>query len=571
MLVRSVLQRGMALATLPILETLRTYRAAFAGRDLSAGIAVAAVGLPSAIAYPAIAGLPPETGLYASIFAVLGYALFGPSERLITGPDAATMIMLAAVFARIGSVPADERVAVAAGLAVVVGLLSLLARLLRFDLVASFLSRPILAGFMTGIALSIVVGQIGRFTGISIEADGLVRPVVELAGRLDEIHAPTLAFAGAMLALLLVMRRMQTRVPGPVAVVVLSVALSLAFDLEALGIRVVGDLPAALPRFTLPTPTSVPLDQFILHAAAVWLVSFSAGIISARAFGVQAGYRVDAARELNGFAAANVASGLFGGFPVTASDSRTAINLSVGGPTRMAGVASAMVLVVILLFLGDLLRVLPVPALGAILIAAALSLMDFEGLSKLWRVSRVEFVFAMIGLVGPIMLDVLRGVLVAIAATLVYLLYSSMVPRMALLGRVPGEPGFHKLHRVARAQPVPGLMACMLQGSLLFYNAEHMRNDIEAIVESAAAPVRWLVLDASSIPLMDTTAAAVLLESAQELHAKGIRLGLAELHSASLDLLTRFGVIDVIGRDMVFDDVESMYRAFVAQQQAQGE
>lgn len=548
--------------SLPIIATLRTYRAAWIGRDLSAGMAIAAVGLPSAIAYPAIAGLPPETGLYASIFAAIGYAIFGPSDRLITGPDAATMIMLAAVFARLGSDVAGDRMVLAAALAVLVGGYCILARLLRFDVVASFLSRPILTGFMTGIALSILIGQIGRFTAVKIESEGLLRPLVEFAGKLDEVHLPTLLLASGMLALLLAMKRLRSRVPGPVVVVVLAVVLSLLFDVQSAGIRVVGNVPSSLPQFRVPWPLPASLDRLLIDALAVWLVSFSAGIISARAFGVQGGYRVDADKELTGFAAANAAAGFFGGFPVTSSDSRTAINLSVGGQTRLAGLASALVLIVILLFLNDLLRVLPVPALGAILAAAALSLMDFSGLASLWRVSRMEFLFAIIGLVGPVIFGVLRGVTVAIVATLVYLIYCSMIPRIALLGRVAGVPGFHKLHRVEGAQAVPGLTVCLLQGSLLFYNSDHTRKEIEAIAQQAKAPIRWLVLDAASIPMMDTTAVATLIEIKNQLAAQDIRFGIAEPHTRCLQLLVASGAADAIGRDMIFDDLEAMLGAY---------
>jgi SulP family sulfate permease len=401
-------------------HTLRTYRMAWASSDISAGLAIAAVGLPSAIAYPAIAGLPPETGLYASIMALVGYALFGPSQRLIMGPDAATMIVLAAVLAKFPADAISERVALASALALTVGALCLLARLLRFDLVASFLSRPILTGFMTGISLSILIGQIGRFTGVKIEADGLVRPIVELISKVSLIHWPSVLLGIAMLILLLALNRLrkQVPVPGPVVVVVLSVLLSVMFDFAGHGIRVVGDIPGKFPSLTLPWPLAVSLDTLIIDALAVWLVSFSSGIVTARAFGAQGHYRVDASRELTGFAAANAASGLFSGFPVTSSDSRTAINYSVGGKTQLAGLASAAALVVILLYLNPLLRLLPVPALGAILAAAAIGLMDFAGLAKLWRVSRMEFIFAIIGLIGPIVFGVLNGIVLAVGATL---------------------------------------------------------------------------------------------------------------------------------------------------------
>jgi high affinity sulfate transporter 1 len=549
---------------LPIVRSLKGYRASWLGRDVSAGFAIAAVGLPSAIAYPAIAGLPPETGLYASIFAAIGYALVGPSERLIAGPDAATMIMLAAVFVALGNAPPESRALLAAAIAVMVGIYSLLARLLHLDLVANFLSRPILMGFMTGISLSILIGQLGRLTGLTIEADGLLRPVLELASKAAEIHMPSLLLGLSMLALLLILKHLRFPVPGPVVVVVLAGAMSLLFDLKSAGIRVVGAVPSSLPQFNVPWPIAIPLNQLLVDSLAVWVVSFSAGIVTARAFGVQAGYRVDANKELSGFAAANVASGLFGGFPVTSSDSRTAINFSVGARTRIAGLMSAFALLAVLVYLNDLLRLVPVPALGAILAAAALSLMDFSGFSHLWRISRIEFVFAVIGLFAPVLFGVLNGVAIAVGATLGYLLYRSMVPRMVFLGRISGEPGFHKLHRFQKAHAVPGLTICLLQGSLLFYNADHVRSEIEAFVGRADEPIRWLILDAGSIPHMDTTAAATLTEINDSLIGEGIRFGIADLHHESSKLLEAAGTVAAMGREMVFDNLEDMFEAFAA-------
>lgn len=551
------------LQQIPIVQALKGYKAAWLGKDVSAGFAIAAVGLPSAIAYPAIAGLPPEMGLYASIFAAIGYALVGPSERLITGPDAPTMIMLAAVFATLGSVHPESRAALAAAIAVVVGVYSLIARLLHLDLVANFLSRPILTGFMTGISLSILVGQIGRITGLAIDADGLIRPFLELARKAADIHVPSLLLGLGMLILLLVMKRLQSRVPGPVVVVLLAGALSVAFNLKEAGIKLVGSVPSSLPQFGVPWPIPVAPNQLLGDSLAVWLVSFGAGIVTARAFGIQGGYRVDANKELSGFAAANIAAGLFGGFPVTSSDSRTAINFSVGARTRVAGLVSAFALLAVLVYLNDLLRLVPIPALGAILAAAAISIMDFKGLTKLWRISRIEFVFALIGLFAPVFFGVLNGVAIAVAATLAYLLYRSMIPRMVLLGRIDHEAGFHKLHRVKAAHAVPELTVYLLQGSLLFYNADHVRHEIEVFIEHTDKPVRWLVLDAGSIPQMDTTAAATLTEINDELASAGIRFGIADLHHECRKLLEAAGTIAAIGADMVFDNLEDTFEAFL--------
>lgn len=547
-----------------LFENLGSYQVGWLRSDISAGLAIAAVGLPSAIAYPAIATLPPETGLYASITPLVAYALFGPSRQLIVGPDAATMTILAAALAAVFATPGitTDRVTAAALLALAVGVLCLIARAVRLGVLATFLSRPILTGFFAGISLSILIGQIKRFTGVAIESEGLVTPVLELARKAGSIHLPSLALGVGCFAMLQVAPALRSPIPGPVMVVVLSVALSFLFDFEGRGIAVVGSIPEGLPSMTLPEMGDLPLDELLVGAAAIFLVSFGSGVIAARSFGALGGYRVDPNRELTGFGAANIAAGFFGAFPVTASDSRTAVNFAVGGRSQVASVIAAAALMAVLLFLGDILRILPIPALGAILAATALSLIDLGALKQIWRVSRMEFVFALIAMWGPIGLGVLNGVVIAIAATLVYLLRQSMYPRDALLGRVPGRDGFYKLHREPEARPVQGFGACMIQGSLLFYNTDYVQTRLTAIADGLPANTRWLVIDASAIPQIDSTATAMLEEVHGELKERGIALGLAELHTDARAMLDRAGVIDKIGRAMIFEGMEDALLAF---------
>ena len=554
---------------LPFPAGLSGYQLGWLPRDVSAGLAVAAVGLPSAIAYPAIAGLPPETGIYASIAPLVAYAFFGPSRNLIVGPDAATMTVLAATLAAVtASVPAGVTVnatAVAEILALGVGVLCLVAWAFRLGVLANFLSRPILTGFFIGISFSILVGQIGRFTGVSIESEGLLRPVLELIGKAGSIHWPTLALAVAMFILLQIVRITRFPVPGPILVVLLSVVLSALFDFEGRGIAIVGDIPSGLPALTLPRISGLPLQTLALGAAAIFLVSYGAGIITARSFAAQAGTQVDPNRELIGFGAANFGAGLFGAFPVTASDSRTAVNLNVGGRSQLVSIVAAATLIATLLFLGPALRIIPIPALGAILASTALGMIDLAAMRQVWRVSRVEFVFALIAMWGPIGLGVLNGVVIAIGATLVYLLRKLMFPRDALLGRVPNRDGFYKLHRTPDARPVPGFAVCLVQGSLLFFNIDYVEQRLRAIADGLPPDTRWLLIDASAIAQMDSSAAGMLREICIELRNRGIRFGLAELHTEARELLRRAGVIDVIGAAMIFEILEDAYTSFEAE------
>ena len=558
------MSQGGALANRPILASFAGYRPAWVRIDVAAGLAVAAVGLPSAIAYPAIAGLPPQTGLYASIAPLVAYAVFGPSRQLIVGPDAATITVMAAVLAAIPGLEAADRTAVAAMLALVVGGFYIGARLLGLGVLSTFLSRPILVGFFAGISLSIFVGQLGRITGVDIEAEGLVPPLVELAREAATIHWPSLALAVAMFAVLQAARASRLPVPGPVVVVVLAVVLSALLDFRGHGIAVVGDIPSSIPALSLPSTGGAGFDQLLVGAAAIFLVSFAAGIVTARSFGERGGYPVDADREMTGFGAANVAAGLFSAFPVTASDSRTAINASVGGRSQLVSIVAAAALLMIVLYLQPALAILPIPALGAILIAAALSLIDIPALREIWRISRMEFVFAMIALFAPISLGVLNGVLVAIGATFAYLLHKMMYPRDALLGRVPDRDGFYKLHRRADARPVPGLAIALIQGDLLFFNADHVQARLLAIVDAQPPGTRWLVLDASAITQVDSTAAAMLEEVRSDLADRGVALALAELHADVHGLLGRAGLLAAIGPGMIFDDLDDALRAFEA-------
>ncbi|MER2510348.1 SulP family inorganic anion transporter [Amaricoccus sp.] len=555
---------GPAPSTRPVLASLAGYRPGWIKGDIAAGLAIAAVGLPTAIAYPAIAGLPPQTGLYASIAPLVAYAVLGPSRQLIVGPDAATITVMAAVLAAMPGLAQADRPGVAAMLALIVGALYLGGRFLGLGVLSTFLSRPILVGFFAGISLTIITGQLKRVTGAPITSDGLIAPFLDLIHRFPQIHWPSLALAAAMFAVLRAASSLRLPVPGPVIVVVLAVALSALLDLPARGIATVGDVPTGIPALALPGLGGAPPERVVIGAVAIFLVSFAAGIVTARSFGQRGGYPVDADREMTGFGAANLAAGLCAAFPVTASDSRTAINASVGGRSQLAGVVAAAALLVTIVYLGPALSILPIPALGAILIAAAISLIDIAALRGLWRISRIEFVFAMIALVAPITFGVLGGILVAIGATFAYLLHKMMRPRDALLGRIPGRDGFYKLHRHADARAIPGLAIALIEGDLLFFNADHVQARLCAIADAMPEDTGWFLLDASAITQTDSTAAAMLEEFRADLSERGARLAIAELNGEVRDLLDRAGLLAAVGPELIFDDLDDALRAFEA-------
>jgi len=546
---------------LPIWTDLRRYRREWLSHDILSGLGIAAIAIPIGIAYPAIMGLPPATGLYATIFPLVAYALFGSSRQLIVGPDTAACTVLASSLFQLGASTTDQRVALATSFAVLVGLLCLLAARLRLGFIANFLSRPILVGYLCGVALALFAGQIGRFTGVEIAAHGFFRPFIEIARKAAEIHGLTLALGAGLFVLLRLMRRFTPRLPGPLLAVALAIALSLALDLTSRGVALVGSIPTGLPAMALPDWHGLASENVVLSAIGILLVSFSSGIITARSFAARNRYRVDADRELIGFGAANIAAGLFGGFPVTGADSRTAVNEALGGKTQLAGLVAAIALSFSLLFLTDLLAYLPHAALGAVLASAAVDLFDVKALRKIWRVDPAEFVFTLIAIVGVIAFGVLEGVLVAIAATLVWLIGAAAQPRDALLGRIPGRDGFYKIHRYPDAEPVPGLTIYLLEGGIVFFNCDRLQNRIRWIVDRLPVATQYFVLDASATNFVDGTGAVALGEIAGELARRGIKFAVVDLHHRPRQILERAGFFDRIGRDHVFDRLEDAVAA----------
>ena len=550
-------------SALPIVAQLESYHVSWLPRDVTAGLAIAAVALPVGVAYPAIAGLPPAVGLYASILPLIGYAIFGSSRQLIVGPDAATLTILAASLSQASATGSEQqRVVASAAFAIVVGMTCLLAGALRLGFIGNFLSRPILTGYLCGMSLTLLVGQLSRLTTVPLDGKGLVRPLIEFSGKLTQIHAPTLVLGLGMFLLLRLLRWVSPRSPGPLIAVIVGTILSFLFSLEAQGISSIGKIPASLPSLSLRIPEGIGLDDLIQDAFGIFIVSFGSGIVTARSFGAKNRYRVNSNRELIGFGAANIASGLFGGFPVTGADSRTAINDVVGGRTQVAGLVAAAVLTLVLVALTDAMKYLPVAVLGAVIASAALDLFDAKELRRLWQTSQAEFMFALIAMLGVIAFGVLRGVLIAIVATGVYLLARVSRPRDALLGCIPGRDGFHKLHREPRAKAVPGLAVYLVQGSLVFFNIDYVRDRITWIVDRLPQSTRWFIVDAEAVTTIDSTAAAVLGEIHEELLRRGLRLGVANLHAQPRELLRRSGLLASIGPEMLFTRVEDAALAF---------
>lgn len=522
-------ERGVLRRFLPGLASLQQYERRWLAGDLAAGLAVATVALPVGIAYAEIVAVPVAIGMYSAIFPLFAYALFGSSRQLIVGPDAATCIMVAAGLAALADGDPDRYLALLPAFTLITGLLYLLAGLGRLGFIASFLSHPILIGYLNGIAIVIVLGQLPKLLGYPSEVREVLPRLLELAERLPASNAATAILGLASLAALLLLKRLAPRLPGALLVVIAGIAAVAFLDLPQLGVRVGGPIPAGLPEFRLAWFDLATYRALVSDAAGIVLISFISGILTAKSFASLNRYPIDTNQELIAFGMSNLASGLVQGFAVTGTNSRTAVSNATGGNSHLVGVVAGGAMLLVLLFLTGPLALVPSTALAAIIIVAAASLFDLAGLVRLVRMSWREALLSLATTLGVLLLGVLPGVVLAVGLSLLWLLAQAARPRDAVLGTVPELKGFHSLDGRPRARTVPGLLLFRYSGNLLFFNVEHFCDRLHARIAQAAEPVRWVVVDASPISLVDASAVQRLDELREELAKAGIRLAYARV------------------------------------------
>src|SRR5262245_14810464 len=548
---------------LPGLRPLLGYRREWLRSDVVAGVSVAAVAIPTAIAYSQLIGFKPIVGLYAAILPLVAYALFGTSRQLIVNPDAATCAVFAATVLPLAGGDPDALVSLSMVLSVFTGLFCIAAGLFRLGFVADFLGKPILVGYLNGVAISIFLGQIGKIFGFPLHARGIVPRLVELAQQLPQTHLPTLAVGLVTLAVMVGSKRLSPRAPAPLLAVVAAVALVYVLDLERHGMAVVGSLPAGLPSLHWPRFDPALLKPLLAGALGVALMSFSSSMVTARSFAARNRYDLDPDQEFIALGACQVAAGLSQGFAVSGADSRTAVNDATGGKTQMVGLVAAATMTAVLLFLTGPLRYLPVAALGAVLVVAAIGLFDAAALYRMWRVSRSECGLALFTMIGVIWLDVLDGILVAVGLALLLLIQRASRPPDSELGRVPGMRGLFPLSEHPDAATHPGLVVYRFGAGIVFFNAGYFKRRALEVVASHPG-TEWLILDGSTVTLLDLTGTEMLDTLTGELAARGVHLGLANVHRDVHTRLDRAGVLDHIGTASVFPTLNSATDAFLA-------
>jgi high affinity sulfate transporter 1 len=543
--------------TFPVSTQLAGYRRRSARSDVVAGITVAALALPSAMAYAELAGLSPVAGLYALLLPAVAYSVFGSSRQLIVGPEGALSLLVATSVAPLAGGDAGTYAALAAMLAVLVGAFSIAGRVARLGWVADYFSRAVLVGYLHGVAVVLVCGQLGKLFGVPIEATDPIAQLREFTHELGQIHGLTVVVGFVSLGLLLLFRWKLPKVPAALVVVVAGIAASAGFDLASHGVATVGHIPRGLPSLRWPGAGLSKTVDLLPAAAGVFAVGFADAILTARSFAGRNGQHVDANQELLAFGAANAAAGITQGFPVGASGSRTAVNDQIGGRTQVVGLVAAGVAALVLMFLTAPVSYLPKACLGAVIVAAAIGLIEPAAWRSLARAGRSQVVIAAVTLGGVVAFGVLKALVIAVGLSIVDVVMRSAKPHDAVLGYVARLDRWADVSTHPSAKVTPGVVVYRLDDRLLFANARYVKGRIREAVAGAPSETRYLVFDAEGLVGMDASGVEAVAQVLQALRKSGIVFVVARLKGHLDDLFHSTGLRDQIGAEHFFATVQS--------------
>ena len=550
---------------LPGIETLRRYEAAWLPHDIFAGLVLATMLVPVGIAYAVASGLPGIYGLYATIVPLLVYALFGPSRILVLGPDSALAAVILGVVVPLSGGDPLRAATLAAMMAIVSGTVCILAGIARLGFVTELLSKPIRYGYMNGIALTVLISQLPKLFGFSIESDGPLRSLWAIADAILEGKTNWVAF-GIGLGTLMVILLLQNnkRLPGILIAVVAATAVVGVLDLGTrYDVAVLGPLPQGLPGFAIPWITYGDIVPVLFGGCAIALVSFADTSVLSRVYAARLGDRVDPNQEMVGLGAANLATGFFQGFPISSSSSRTPVAEAAGARTQLTSVVGALAIAILLLVAPNLLQHLPTAALAAVVIAAAIGLFEVTDLKRIYRIQQWEFWLSMVCFVGVAVLGVIPGIGLAIAIAIAEFLWDGWRPHSAVLGRAHGVKGYHDITRYPDARQIPGLVLFRWDAPLFFANAEFFKERVLDAVAKSPTPVRWLVVAAEPVTSVDVSAGDTVAELDKALHAQGIELCFAELKDPVKDKLKRFGLFSQLGEQYFFPTIGAAVSSYL--------
>ena len=551
---------------LPGLQTLRHYEAAWLRHDIVAGLVLTTMLVPVGIAYAVASGVPGIYGLYATIIPLLAYALFGPSRILVLGPDSSLAAVILAVVLPLSNGDPMRAIALASMMAVVSGLVCIVAGLARLGFITELLSKPIRYGYMNGIALTVLISQMPKLFGFSIDGVGPVKDLWAIATSILDGMAnwTTFAVGAATLAVILLLKG-HKRIPGIlIAVIGATVAVGV-LDLGARAdVAILGSLPQGLPAFAIPWITAADIVPVLTGGLAVALVSFADTSVLSRVYSAKTRTYVDPNQEMVGLGAANLAAGFFQGFPISSSSSRTPVAEAAGSRTQLTGVIGALAVALLLVVAPDLLQNLPTSALAAVVIAAAIGLFEFADLRRIYRIQRWEFWLSIACTVGVAVLGAIPGIGLAILIAVIEFLWDAWRPYSAVLGRAEGIKGYHDITRYPDARRISGLVLFRWDAPLFFANAELFKDRVLDAVATSPTPARWLVVAAEPVTSVDITSADMLSELDETLQGAGIELCFAEMKDPVKDKLKRFGLFARLGEDTFFPTLGAAVSRYLA-------
>ena len=532
--------------------------------DVVAGVTLWGVVVPEGIAYAGLAGMPLQAGLYTMLAALVAYAIFGTSRQLVVVSTSASAVMLASVISTLNPPDQGTYIALAGGLVLVVGAVFVLAGILKLGFITNFISRPVMGGFIFGLAIFVAVKQLPRLFGISHGDGNTLQQTWYVLSHLGQANIATLAVSVGALLLLFVLHRFAHRVPAGLVVLVAGIILSATLGLSAAGVKVVGVIPAGLPTIGLPEVRLSDLWVLLPGALGMFLVIFSEGLGASEVFAQKHKYEVKPDQELIAYGAANISSGLLGGLAAGGSLSQSSVNDSAGARTSISLLVAALMGLITVIALTPLFTDLPEAVLAALIIFAVMHLMKVRQMQNFYRLQKAEFWMGMLALLGVLVLDVLPGLAIAVLFSLIYVIYKSSRPHVSVLGRVPGSPGaYTDIQRHPEDRPVEGLIIFRLNAPLYFANASLIHSSLRELIRDSQPPPKAVIIDMSASDNLDITGLEMLEKLVRELKEANIRVMVAEVHQPVRDMALRSGLADEFNRSQVFPMVDAAVRDYL--------
>ncbi len=554
---------------MPGLTTLRNYDIRWLGNDLAAGFVLTTMLVPVGIAYAVASGVPGIYGLYATIFPLLAYAIFGPSRIMVLGPDSSLAAVILAVIAPLALGDPARAVALAGMMAVVSGLICILLGIFKLGFITDLLSKPIRYGYMNGIALTVLISQIPKLFGFSIDGDGPLKNILQIGQSIlfGKTNLTSLMIGLSTLIVILSLKRFK-RIPGILLAVIVATLVVGLFQLDqSAGVKVLGSLPSGLPDFTIPWINKADFQAIVIGGFAVAMVSFADTSVLSRAYAARTRTPVDPNQEMIGLGAANLASGFFQGFPISSSASRTPVAEAAGAKTQLTGVVGALTVALLLVFGHDLLKHLPTSALAAVVITSAIGLIEVADLRRIFRIQKWEFWLSMVCFAGVIFFGAIEGIGFAVLIALIEFIWDAWRPHFAVLGRADGVRGYHDVKRYPDARLIPGLVLFRWDAPLFFANAEQFKQCILQAVNDSPTPVKRIIVAAEPVTGVDVTSADIVDELYQTLSESQIEIHFAEMKDPVKDKLKRYEILNRIGTGIFHPTVGAAVDAYLEQYQ----